>query len=89
MAPEYFMYKADFLEIELFLKGAFERDRVNWERTRLESFIIAKIGGCRDDDAKDFLPFSWDEKEKSEKQDVDWDEVKKLREIAKKMSNGQ
>ena len=78
MNPQYFLDKASAGEIEDFLSGASERERENWERTRLLSFIVSKIGGSDASDIKEFLPFSWDEDKTSEDDLVNERELNEL-----------
>ena len=83
MNPQYFLDKASAGEIEDFLSGASERERENWERTRLLSFIVSKIGGSDASDIKEFLPFSWDEDKTSEDDLVNERELNELMNYAK------
>jgi hypothetical protein len=86
MNPQYFMDTASFEEIEDFLMGASERYRMDWERTRLLSFVVSKIGGSEADDVKEFMPFEWDDENNNDAgSDIDEEKIKELRELAKKI----
>lgn len=86
MSPVYFLDKVSIEEIYDYLEGAATREQDAWERTRITSYIIARVGGCEAETAQEFMPLPWDQDEGIEDgTEVDPDELRVLRESAKKI----
>lgn len=86
VAPDYFMYKMTFREIEAFLTGFYRRHSEAWEQTRIIGYIIAQANSTKKLELTDILRFPWDS-ENTEIKDtsVSDEDMKRLREMAKQM----
>lgn len=86
MDPVFFLDKVSIEEIYDYLEGAATREQDAWERTRITSYIIARVGGCEAETAQEFMPLPWDSDEDvKDRAEVDPDDLRALRESAKKI----
>lgn len=75
-----------FGEIEAFLAGFYRRSREAWEQTRMLGYIIAQANSTKKLKQTDILRFPWDDEDTEVKDtSVSDEEMKRLRELAKKM----
>lgn len=86
IAPDYFLDKMDFIEVESFIDGLNRRNREAWEQTRLLAFIIAQSNSTRTLKQTDILRFPWDEEEKKDTSVTD-EEMQRLRAKAKEVES--
>lgn len=86
IAPDYFLDKMDFIEVESFIDGLNRRNREAWEQTRLLGFIIAQSNSTRTLKQTDILRFPWDEEEKKDTSVTD-EEMQRLRAKAKEVES--
>nr|DAX88651.1 MAG TPA: hypothetical protein [Caudoviricetes sp.] len=86
IAPDYFLDKMDFIEVESFIDGLNRRNREAWEQTRLLGFIIAQSNSTKTLKQTDILRFPWDEEEKKDTCVTD-EEMKRLRVMAKEIES--
>lgn len=86
IAPDYFLDKMDFIEVESFIDGLNRRNREAWEQTRLLGFIIAQSNSTKTLKQTDILRFPWDEEEKKDTSVTD-EEMQRLRAKAKEVES--
>lgn len=86
IAPDYFLDKMDFIEVESFLDGLNRRNRESWEQTRLLGYIIAQSNSTKTLKQTDILRFPWDEEEKKDTS-VTNEDMKRLRAKAKALES--
>ena len=86
IAPDYFLDKMDFIEVESFIDGLNRRNREAWEQTRLLGFIIAQSNSTKTLKQTDILRFPWDEEEKKDTSVTD-EEMQRFRAKAKEVES--
>ena len=86
IAPDYFLDKMSFIEVESFLDGLNRRNRESWEQTRLLGYIIAQSNSTKTLKQTDILRFPWDEEEKKDTS-VTNEDMKRLRAKAKALES--
>lgn len=80
--PRYFLDEMDHFEARDIINGINQRDRQGWEQTRqLLFFIYRALGNEEMNDPRQFMPFSWDERDPEDKPPTEA-ELEALREKA-------
>ena len=65
-------------EVDAFLSGMDDANRLSWEQTRMIMYTIAQSNSRKKLRPKDILPLPWDD-EKPQHEEIDWAEVERLR----------
>ena len=71
------LYDTTPIEFDYCLKCYYRDRREDWERTRLQTFILFNAQGGSDDihRPKDLMPFPWDDEEFEDQEipEIDWE----------------
>lgn len=64
-------------------------DRNLWESQRLNTYVVAQVNSRKKMELKDICNFKWEQEDKTEEHDVEIndDEIRRLKEIAKQWEN--
>lgn len=82
ISPDYFFDSMTFSECAAFIRGMNRKEQEAWERTRMMMYTIAQVNSTESLTPELLFPFPWDEEREPIK--IDENELKELRERAKK-----
>lgn len=61
VSPDYFLYRMQWHEAQLYMDGLAMRDRTAWTTTRWLGWLTARLLGSKADDPSSLLPFPWEQ----------------------------
>lgn len=87
IAPEYFLDRMEWWEIEAMQEAYYLRSRESWYQARTISLVAAQSAGCKVK-ADEFMRFPWEDEAEPEEA-VNVDEFRQLREMVNEHNKNQ
>lgn len=83
ISADYFLDQMQPYELEAIITGIEDKAKIDWEQVRFLSYITAQCQSTKKLKPTDIITFAWDQKEKEE---ADWEGLRKMREEINKLN---
>lgn len=72
-------------EVSVLLEYIENADRLSWEQTRLQMYMVAQVNSTKKLKPTDILPFSWDKEKRETDTSISNEDIARLTERAKQL----